>query len=70
MIRKNDEYLKTLSDDQIDNLKKEEEEYIKILDNQYGDDSDWDSLVCSKQIYWGLSPYFYKKADLEKAVYF
>ncbi|MFR1671578.1 MAG: hypothetical protein ACLSWI_01375 [Candidatus Gastranaerophilaceae bacterium] len=67
--RKNDEYLKTLSDDQIDNLKKEEEEYIKILDNQYGDDSDWVVRYVQNKSTGAWSPYFYKKADLEKAVY-
>lgn len=66
--RKNDEYLKTLSDDQIENLKKEEEEYKKILDSQYGD-ADWQVRYVQNKSTGAWSPYFYKKEDLDKAVY-
>ena len=66
--RKNDEYLKTLSDDQIENLKKEEEEYKKILDSQYGA-ADWQVRYVQNKSTGAWSPYFYKKEDLDKAVY-
>ena len=40
-MKDSDEYYKTLSEDQRKKLLKEEEEYISILDKQYGDDSKW-----------------------------
>ncbi len=69
---KNDPYLKTLSDDQLEQLKKEEEEYLKILQAQYGgtgDDSSWYVRYVQNTTTGTWSPYFYKKSDLESAVY-
>ena len=64
----NDEYLKTLSKDQIANLKKEEEEYKDLLNKQYGN-ADWQVRYVFNSTTKTYSPYFYKKEDLEKATY-
>ena len=66
--RKNDEYLQTLSDDQIKNLEKEEQEYLKILNEQYGE-ADWQVRYVKNTTTGEWTPYFYKKEDLEKADY-
>lgn len=66
--RQNDEYLKTLSDDQIANLIKEEEEYKKMLDEQYGQ-GDWQVRYVLNTTTKTWTPYFYKKEDLDGADY-
>lgn len=63
-----DEYLESLSADQIKNLQKEEEEYIKLLKSKYGDDEYLVRYV--KNTSTGeYNPYFYKKSDLKGANY-
>ena len=66
--RQNDEYLKTLSDDQIANLIKEEEEYKKMLDEQYGQ-GHWQVRYVLNTTTKTWNPYFYKKEDLDGADY-
>lgn len=67
-FRGNDEYLNTLSDDQLKNLLKEENEYIKILDNQYGQGT-WMVRYVQNTSSGTWAPYFYKKETLDAAVY-
>ena len=64
----NDEYLKTLSKDQLDNLEKEEREYLKILNKQYGNDT-WEVRYVQNTSTGTWSPYFNKKSVLDSAVY-
>lgn len=64
----NDEYLKTLSKDQLDKLEKEEAEQIKILNAQYGD-STWMVRYVQNTSTGTWSPYFYKKEVLDNAIY-
>ena len=65
----NDDYLKTLSPDQIAKLKEEESEYIKILNNQYGNDSAWMVRYVQNTSTGTWSPYFNKKSVLDNAIY-
>lgn len=61
----NDEYLNTLSDDQLDQLLKEEEEYLKILQDQYGGGpNDWAVRYVQNTSTGTWSPYFTKLTDL------
>ena len=64
-----DDYLKTLSPDQIAKLKEEEKEYIKILNDQYGDDSTWMVRYVQNTSTGTWSPYFNKKSVLDNAIY-
>ena len=64
----NDEYLKTLSKPQIAKLKTEEDQYVKLLNSQYGN-ADWQVRYVFNSTTKTYSPYFYKKEDLEKATY-
>ncbi len=63
-----DSYLESLSADQIAQLKKEEEEYVKLLQSKYGND-DYLVRYVQNSTTGEYSPYFYKKTDLEKANY-
>lgn len=63
-----DEYLESLSASQIEQLKKEEEEYIKLLKSKYGDD-DYLVRYVKNTTTGEYSPYFYKKSDLTGANY-
>ena len=64
----NDEYLKTLSNDQLKKLMKEENEYINILNNQYGN-ANWMVRYVQNTTTGTWSPYFYKKEVLDSAIY-
>ena len=64
----NDEYLKTLSNDQLKKLLKEENEYINILNNQYGN-ANWMVRYVQNTTTGTWSPYFYKKEVLDSAIY-
>lgn len=61
-----DEYLKTLSNDQIKQLLKEEESYIELLKNKYGADSEYMVRYVKNSTTGEYSPYFYKLNDLKK----
>ena len=63
-----DEYLNTLSDDQIKKLMKEENEYINILNKQYGTDT-WEVRYVQNTSTGTWSPYFNKKSVLDNAIY-
>ncbi len=67
-IEFNDEYLKTLSADQIANLAEEEKQYTDILNKQYGN-ADWQVRYVQNTSTGQWTPFFYKKEDLEKATY-
>ena len=64
----NDEYLKTLSNDQIKKLMKEENEYINILNKQYGTDT-WEVRYVQNTSTNTWVPYFKKKSVLDSAIY-
>ena len=65
-----DEYLKTLSPEQIINLKKEEQDYIAMLDDKYGESKlGWQVIYRQDSTSEVWVPTFYNKDDLEKAVY-
>jgi len=64
----NDEYLKTLSGDQISALLLEEAEYRDILDKQYGT-ADWQVRYVQNTTTGTYQPYFYKKEVLDSATY-
>ena len=64
-----DEYLKTLSPDQVAKLKEEENEYIEILNKQYGDDSKWMVRYVQNTSTGTWSPIFNKKNVLDNAIY-
>ena len=63
-----DEYLKTLSADQIANLKEEEKKYMEILNEQYGD-AEWMVRYVQNTSTKTWSPYFVKKDVLDSAIY-
>ncbi len=65
----NDEYLKSLSMDQLEKLQVEENKYIQILNNQYGDDSAWMVRYVQNTSTGTWSPYFNKKKVLDNAIY-
>ena len=67
-FRGKDEYLKTLSDDQIKKLMKEENEYIDILNKQYGTDT-WEVRYVQNTSTNTWVPYFNKKSVLDSAIY-
>lgn len=64
----NDDYLKTLSADQIANLKEEEKNYIEILNEQYGE-ADWLVRYVKNTTTNTWSPYFVKKDVLDSAIF-
>ena len=65
-----DPYLSTLSDDQIANLEKEEQQYIALLNEKYGDaDDEWYVRYVQNTSTGTWSPMFYKKDQVDKAIY-
>ena len=63
-----DEYLKTLSEDQLKQLLKEEEEYLNLLKQKYGDD-DYMVRYVKNTTTGEYEPYFYKLKNLQNANY-
>ena len=63
-----DEYLKTLSASQLENLLKEEQEYLELLVAKYGQD-DYLVRYIKNSATGEYIPYFYKQDDLEQANY-
>ena len=63
-----DEYLKTLSSSQLENLLKEEQEYLEMLELKYGDDEYLVRYIKNSST-GEYVPYFYKKSDLQQANY-
>ena len=64
-----DEYLNTLSDDQLISLIKEEQEYIRLLKKKYGADSEYMVRYVKNTSTETWNPYFYKLKDLQTANY-
>ena len=67
-LNSDDEYLKSLSADQLANLQKEEEQYLELLKQKYGD-GDYMIRYIQNSSTGEYVPYFYKKSDLEVANY-
>ncbi len=67
-INSEDEYLKSLSADQVAQLQKEEAEYIELLNQKYGA-SDYLVRYVKDTTTGEYNPYFYKLTDLENANY-
>lgn len=64
-----DEYLSSLSKDQLDKLEDEEAYYIELLNNKYGKQADgWMVRYVENSATGTYTPYFYKKSDLDKGV--
>ena len=63
-----DSYLESLSEDQIKQLKAEEDEYIKLLENKYGA-GDYLVRYIQDTTTGEYNPYFYKLSDLQNANY-
>lgn len=63
-----DSYLESLSEDQINQLKAEEDEYIKLLENKYGA-GDYLVRYIQDTTTGEYNPYFYKLSDLQNANY-
>ena len=64
----NDEYLKTLSSDQLNDLLKEEAEYIKLLQAKYGS-GDYLVRYVKNTSTEEWNPNFYREQDLVTAIY-
>ena len=65
-LRGNDEYLKTLSNDQLKSLLKEENKYIEQLNNKYGKtNTNWMVRYVKNTSTGTWSPYFVNKDVLE-----
>ena len=67
-LNSDDEYLKSLSADQLANLQNEEQEYLEMLKLKYGDD-DYLVRYIKNSSTGEYVPYFYKQDDLEQANY-
>lgn len=67
----NDEYLKSLSLDQLEKLQTEETEYISILNKQYAPDGkeSWMVRYVQNTSTGTWSPFFNKKSVLDSAIY-
>ena len=67
----NDEYLKSLSLDQLEKLQTEENEYINILNKQYAPDGkeSWMVRYVQNTSTGTWSPFFNKKSVLDSAIY-
>lgn len=63
-----DEYIKTLSNDQIYNLLKEEESYLALLQAKYGA-GDYMVRYVKNTTTEEWNPYFYRLQDLKTAIY-
>lgn len=67
-IKGDDEYLNTLSNDQLRGLLKEENSYIELLKQKYGD-GDYMVRYVRNTTTEEWEPYFYKLQDLDTAIY-
>ncbi len=67
-LRGNDQYLNTLSDDQLKHLLKEENTYIEELNDKYGD-GNWLVRYVQNTTTKTWSPYFVKQETLDSAIY-
>ncbi len=67
-LNSDDEYLNSLSTDQLANLQKEEQEYLELLKAKYGD-GDYLVRYIKNSSTGEYMPYFYKLSDLEQANY-
>ena len=67
-INSDDEYLKSLSADQVANLENEEQEYLELLKQKYGDDNYLVRYIKNSAT-GEYIPYFYKQSDLKQANY-
>lgn len=67
----NDKYLQTLSNDQLTQLYEEEKEYIAMLNEKFGtpDDTEWLVKYVQNTSTGTWTPYFYRKSDVENAIY-
>lgn len=66
----NDEYLKTLSAEQITELQKEEQQYKTLLNEKYGTNTtDWLIRYQQNTSTGTWSPVFYRKDVVEEAIY-
>lgn len=63
-----DEYIKSLSEDQLANLLKEEEAYLQMLIAKYGE-GDYMVRYVKNTSTEEWNPYFYRKSDLQTAIY-
>lgn len=63
-----DDYLDSLTDDQITNLIREEQEYLASCKKELGEDEYYVRYV-KNSTSGEYSPYFYRKKDLEKSTY-
>ncbi len=64
----NDEYLKTLSSQQLEETIAQENRYIELLEEKYGDDI-WFVRYIKNTTTGEYEPTFYRKSDLKNAVY-
>lgn len=62
-----DEYLSSLSKDQLDKLEEEEAYYTELLNNKYGN-NNWNVRYVENTSTGTYSPYFYKESDLKNSV--
>ena len=67
-LTSDDEYLKTLSEDQLKNLLKEEQEYLQLLQAKYGT-GDYMVRYVKNSTTEEWNPYFYRAQDLATAIY-
>lgn len=67
-VASSDEYLRTLSKDQLKNLATEEKEYLELLQAKYGK-GDYMVRYVQNTTTEEWNPYFYKLSDLESAIY-
>ena len=67
-LNSEDDYLKSLSADQVYQLQKEEAEYLQLLQQKYGD-GDYLVRYVKDTTTGEYNPYFYKLSDLEGANY-
>ena len=67
VVNSDDEYLQSLTAKQIANLNKEEQQYISLLDEKYGESKEgWQVLYRLDTTSETWVPSFYKKEDLTK----
>ncbi len=63
----NDDYLKELTQEELDELKKEEAAYLKLLQDEYGTDTQWLVRYVKDASTGDWQPYFYNLAHLNSA---
>jgi len=66
---KNDKYLSSLSQDQLEGLIQEEEAYINLLQQTYGADTDYMVRYVQNTSTGEYEPYFYSVSDMQNATY-